>query len=97
MALLPHAIRGRIEYSRFVSLRVSSIELVAFAAMFLVVFVVTQSSFVLGGSVTCLSTSWAHWRLAREYALRGGGGWEEADAANDTSPPSSTTLEPFQQ
>ncbi len=82
MALLPHAIRGRIEYSRSVALRVSSIELVSFAAMFLVVFVFTHSSFVLGGSVTCLYTAWTHWRLAPKHPLPSGGAGPEADTAD---------------
>jgi len=94
MALVPHAIRGRIEYSRFVALGASSIELVSFAAMFLVVFVLTHSSFVLGGSMTCLYTAWTHWILARKYPLRSGAAGQEADTADETSPPSPTTLEP---
>jgi hypothetical protein len=94
MALLPNAIRGRIEYSRFVALRSSSIELVSFAAMFLVIFVLTHSSYVLGGSVTCVYTAWTQWTLAREHPLLSVEAGQEADTDDEERPPSPTTLEP---
>lgn len=58
-------VRGRIEYSRSALLRSSSIELLAFAGLFIVLFVFTQSWFVLGGSISCLSIAWKHHRLAQ--------------------------------
>jgi hypothetical protein len=60
------AVRGRIEYSRPVSLRGSSVEMLAFSGMFLVLFVFTQSWFILGGCVACLGLAAKHWRLARK-------------------------------
>lgn len=58
--------RGRIEYSRSFILRMSSDELFIFSVMFLLLFVFTQSWFVLGGAATCLSTALKHRRLARK-------------------------------
>jgi hypothetical protein len=61
------AVRGRIEYGRPVSLGGSSVEMLAFCGMFLVLFVFTQSWFVLGGCVACLGLGAKHWRLARKH------------------------------
>ncbi len=61
------AVRGRIEYSRPVLLRASSIEMISFSGMLLVLFAFTQSWFVLGGCVACLSLAAKHWRLARRH------------------------------
>jgi hypothetical protein len=66
IALRPDAIRGRIEYRRFLLLRLSALELATFSALYLVIFLVTHSSFVLGGAVMCLSTAWTHWRAAHK-------------------------------
>lgn len=59
------AVRGRIEYSRPLVLRLSSVEVLAFAGLFIVLFAFTYSWFVLGGAVACLSLAGKHWRLAR--------------------------------
>jgi hypothetical protein len=61
-------VRGRIEYSRPFILRMSSDELFISSAMFILLFVFTQSWFVLGGAATCLSTAIRHRRLARKEA-----------------------------
>lgn len=63
-----NAVRGRIEYSRFAILQSSTVELLAFAGLFLVMFVFTQSWFVLGGSLSCLSIAWKHHKLAYAQA-----------------------------
>ena len=63
-------VRGRIEYSRPFILRMSSDELFIFSAMFLLLFVFTQSWFVLGGATSCLSTAIKHRRLVRETASK---------------------------
>jgi len=63
-------VRGRTEYSRPFILRMSSHELFIFSAMFLLLFVFTQSWFVLGGATSCLSTAIKHRRLAREAASK---------------------------
>jgi hypothetical protein len=93
-ALLPDGIRGRIEYGRFVVLRASSIELVSFVAMFLVVFAFTRSPFVFGGALTCAHTAWAHWRFARQHLLPVAGTSQKADATDEQGPTAPTTLEP---
>ena len=62
------AIRGRIEYSRRVILRSSSLELLEFSGLFFVVSALTHSWFVLGGGVGCLSVAIKHWKLARKQA-----------------------------
>jgi hypothetical protein len=63
-------VRGRIEYSRTFILRMSAHELLVFSAMFLLIFVFTQSWFVLGGAATCLSTALKHRRLAQREASK---------------------------
>jgi hypothetical protein len=63
-------VRGRIEYSRPFILQVSANELFVFSAMFLLLFVFTQSWFVLGGAATCLSTALKHRRLAQKEASK---------------------------
>src|SRR5215467_1285796 len=50
-----NAVVGRIEYSRPIILRSSSIELAAFAGLFGLVFLFTRSWFVLGGAFGTLS------------------------------------------
>jgi hypothetical protein len=63
-------VRGRIEYSRPFILRISSGELFIFSALYSLLFVFTQSWFVLGGAATCLSTAIRHRRLARKAASK---------------------------
>ena len=60
-------IRGRIEYPRRVMLAVSSLEILAFAGLFAVIFVFTGSPFVLGGALSCAVLSIQHLRLARRH------------------------------
>ncbi|MGC1485824.1 MAG: hypothetical protein WA789_18675 [Candidatus Acidiferrum sp.] len=58
-------VRGRIEYSRPFSLRVSSTELFAFSGLFLILFAFTPSWFVLGGAASCALAAIKHRRLAK--------------------------------
>jgi hypothetical protein len=60
------AVRGRIEYSRKLTLRISSLDLFTFSALYILLFACTRSWFILGGAVGCLSVSFKHWRLARQ-------------------------------
>ena len=92
MAPRSEAIRGRIEYRRFLLLRLSAIELASFSAIYLVVFLVTHSSFVLGGSVTCLSTAWNHSRLARKEPQHSAEVAQHVDPSDDA--PASTRTVP---
>jgi hypothetical protein len=59
-------VRGRIEYSRPFLLQQSSIELFCFSALYAILFVFTQSWFVLGGAASCLSTAIKHRRWAHK-------------------------------
>lgn len=61
-----NGITGRIEYSRALMLRMSSTESLIFSGMFLILFAFTQSWFILGGAVGCLSLAAKHFRLARK-------------------------------
>lgn len=64
-ALARKTVQGRIAYTRRFLLAQSARELTAFAGMFLVLFLFTQSRFVLGGAAGCFVVAVKHWRLAR--------------------------------
>jgi hypothetical protein len=59
-------VTGRIEYARPLTLRLSAIELFSFSGLFVVLALMTQSWFVLGGAITCASTGWNHLVQARQ-------------------------------
>jgi hypothetical protein len=63
-------VRGRIEYPRSLMLRMSSLELLAFSGLFLLLFVFTQNWFTAGGAFACLLTALKHWRLAQKGGSR---------------------------
>lgn len=63
-------VRGRIEYSRRLVLRMSAVELFCFAGLYFVLFLFTDSWFFIGGSVGCLATALKHRDLARKYQTR---------------------------
>lgn len=69
-AMATDAVRGRLEYSRPVLLRNSSLEILTFAVMFLVLFVFTRSVFVLGGAFGCAVVAIQHWVLMRRAIRR---------------------------
>jgi hypothetical protein len=58
---------GRIEYSRPLMLRQSSTAFLSFAGLYAIVFLFTESWFVLGGTFGCLSIALRHLWLARTY------------------------------
>ena len=60
--------KGRIQYSRTLSLRMSAVDLYGFAGLFLVVSVFTQSWFTVGGALSCFVTATKHLRLAQKAA-----------------------------
>ncbi len=62
------SIQGRIEYSRWLSLRLSAIELSSFGVIFLALSVAMGSWFFLGGAFASLLTGYQHWRYARKQA-----------------------------
>ena len=60
------AVRGRVEYTREITLQMSSVELLGFSGMYAVMFAFTGSWFILGGAVKCLVTAKQHRRMSRE-------------------------------
>jgi hypothetical protein len=60
-------ITGRIEYARPVMLRMSAVEMFAFAAVYAVIYLITDSWFVLGGVFVCLSVGLNHHALASNH------------------------------
>jgi len=61
-------VRGRIEYSRPLILRLSAVEFLSLAALYAVLFFFTRSWFVTGGVFACLLLAGKHWWLARRWA-----------------------------
>ena len=61
-------VRGRIEYSRPVILRLSAVEFLAFSGLYAFLFLFTRSWFVMGGVFACLLLAGKHWWLARRWA-----------------------------
>ncbi len=59
-------IDGKIKMPRWVSYRLSAVELTSFSAVYLLLFVATGSWFFVGGIVACLSTGYRHWRLSNK-------------------------------
>ena len=66
--LRDESIRGRLEYPRTTMLKFSSREGLVFAGFFLILFIFSESWFILGGAVSCLSLALKHWKLARKQA-----------------------------
>lgn len=81
--LVSGGVQGRIEYSRLLSLRVSLAEFLAFAVLFLLVGVVTESWFVLGGAAGCLSLAGHHRRWIRKHAKKKAQEVQPADASEE--------------
>ena len=59
-------LKGRIEYPRWLSLRLSAVEILGFAALFLVAFLISGNWFFIGGSLSCLLTGLKH----RDWAAK---------------------------
>lgn len=53
-------LKGRIEYPRWLSLRLSAVEILGFAVLFLIVFLISGSWFFVGGALSCLVTGLKH-------------------------------------
>ena len=69
-AAIAGTVRGRVEYARSVMLRMSSVELLAFSGLFLLLFAFTQSWFTAGGAFACFVTALKHLRLAHKSGSR---------------------------
>ncbi len=59
-------VSGKIQYSAWLTLQISAVDLTAFAALFLIVFWLTGRSFFAGGAIGCAVTGVKHWQLARK-------------------------------
>lgn len=58
------SVTGRIEYSRWVTLKVSAIELFSFAGFYVLLFLLDRSWFFLGGAVGCLVVGVQHFTMS---------------------------------
>ena len=65
--------QGRLSYSRSLTLRMSAFELFLFAVLYFGLFIVTPSSFLLGGALLCAGKSVQHYRLARKQDIAASG------------------------
>lgn len=61
-------IKGQVEYADWLSLRMSSREMFLVAALFLIVYLFSDSLFVLGGAVSCFLTGFRHALLSKRAA-----------------------------
>jgi len=66
-ATAPSGLVGRLEYSRGLLLRASTLELLLFSGLYVCIFLVTHHLFVLGGVLACLGLALNHYRLARRH------------------------------
>jgi len=62
-----HGITGRIEYPRPIMLRLSAIEILSFAFLYLILFLVTDNWFLLGGGTACVSLAINHRKLGLSH------------------------------
>lgn len=61
------AVRGRIEYSKWATLRNSAVEMLSLSGLFVVLFVFTGSRFLLGGVLSCSIVAAKHNRYSKKY------------------------------
>lgn len=60
------SIKGRIEYRKWLTLRVSAIELLSFGGLYFLLYLLDRSWFFLGGAVACAITGVQHLKLSAE-------------------------------
>jgi hypothetical protein len=58
--------RGQVQYSRWLNLRLSATELLCFSALFLLLFLLGEGWFLLGGALGCGVTGARHWLWSRK-------------------------------
>ena len=58
------SVRGRIEYRKWFTLRISATELFTFAIFYYLLYQLDRSWFFLGGAIACLVTGIQHWVYA---------------------------------
>ena len=62
-------VEGQISYRKWFTYRISASEFYVFAALFLIIAVLTYSLFFLGGAIMCFATGFKHSRLAKKAKL----------------------------
>ena len=60
-ARVAQGLKGTIEYTRWLTLKLSAIEILSFSGLFFLLFLVSGSWFFAGGTATCLATGLRHW------------------------------------
>ena len=59
-------VKGRIEYSRWLILKLSAAELLSFSVIYGFLALMERSWFFLGGVLGCLVVAFQHWRLSKK-------------------------------
>ena len=59
-------VAGQLSYRKWFSYRISALEFYTFSALFLIISVLSYSSFFLGGAIMCFGTGFKHNRLAKK-------------------------------
>ena len=77
---------GKVMYARWMSYRLSAVEMLSFTAVYLFFFGLVGRWFFLGGAVTCLGTFGYHWLLS-ERAKRASSGPPASGGEAAASPP----------
>jgi hypothetical protein len=60
---------GKVEYSRWLSLKMSAAELLSFAGLFLFISLALGSWLFLGGAISCFVTGFQHWGWSKKFHL----------------------------
>ena len=62
-------VEGQISYRKWFTYRISASEFYTYSALFLMIAVLSYSTFFLGGAIMCLGTGFKHSRLAKKANL----------------------------
>jgi hypothetical protein len=60
---------GQISYRKWFTYRISASEFYTYSALFLIVAILSYSTFFLGGAIMCIGTGFKHSRLAKKAKL----------------------------
>ncbi len=63
---LEGGLQGRLEYARWLTLKLSAVEIASFALLFAAFSILLESWFFFGGAVACLMLSVQHWAWGRK-------------------------------
>jgi hypothetical protein len=62
-------VTGQVCFTKGLNYRLSAIDLTTFSLCYLLLFLLTDRWFFLGGTLTCLTTASRHWRLGQQAGL----------------------------